>query len=129
MKSAVRIILIAFLPFILFACIKAGKGGDASILGKVLHHEVIIPNATVFIKYNASEFPGADTSKYDDKVKADNQGNYTFKDLKKGRYYLYGKGQDGVANGNPFDVFGGARLDINSKKQMVQFNVAVTEGD
>jgi hypothetical protein len=111
------------------SCQKAGKGGDASIQGKVLHHEALIPNARIFIKYNTSNFPGTDTTKYDDKVQSDNQGNYKFEGLKKGKYFLYGVGKDGVANGNPFDVVGGARVDINSKKATVQFNVPVTEGD
>jgi uncharacterized GH25 family protein len=127
MKKLVCLFSVASSMLFLSACSKAGKGGDASIQGKVLHHETIIPNARVFVKYDKTEFPGADTTKYDDVVNADNQGNYVFSGLKKGKYYLYGVGKDGVANGNPFDVFGGSRIDINSKTAVVQFNVPVTE--
>jgi hypothetical protein len=125
----ITISVCATLVLVFVSCRKAGKGGEASISGKVLHHETLMANARVFIKYNASEFPGADTTKYDDFVKADNLGNYTFKALKRGRYFLYGVGKEGVANGNPYDVVGGARVDINKKTENIQFNLSITEGD
>ncbi len=127
MKNIVKLLILMVSLLWIVACRKAGKGGDASIEGKVLHHEALIPNARVFIKYDAAEFPGIDTLKYDDVAKADNLGNYTFSGLKRGKYFLYGVGKDGVANGNPFDVFGGSRIDINNKSGVNQFNVAVTE--
>jgi hypothetical protein len=129
MKTIQRIVLLTFIFIYMNACTKGGKGGSATIMGKVQHHEKNIANARVFIKYNQKEFPGTDTAKYDAVVTADNQANYTFTGLKKGCYYLYAFGKDGVENGNPFDVFGGARADINSKKETLQFNVPVTEGD
>jgi hypothetical protein len=129
MKTLQRIGLLTILFIFTNACTKAGKGGSASIIGKVQHHEKNIANARVFIKFDAKEFPGIDTTKYDEVVTADNQANYTFTGLKKGNYYLYAVGKDGVENGNPFDVFGGSRVDINSKKDAIQFNVPVTEGD
>jgi hypothetical protein len=129
MKTTKRILMLTFIFIYLNACTKGGTGGSASIIGKVQHHEKNIANARVFIKYNQKEFPGTDTTKYDAVVTADNQANYTFTSLKKGSYYLYAFGKDGVENGNPFDVFGGARIDINSKKETMQFNVPVTEGD
>jgi uncharacterized protein (DUF2141 family) len=129
MKTMQKIVLLAFIFICLNACTKGGTGGSASIIGKIQHHEKNIANARVFIKYDEKEFPGTDTTKYDAVVTADQQANYTFTGLKKGNYYLYAVGKDGVENGNPFDVFGGARIDINAKKEAVQFNVPVTEGD
>jgi hypothetical protein len=130
MKNLKLSISIMAAVFFLNACTnKGGTGGDATIFGKVQHHEKNIPYARVFIKYNQKEFPGEDTTKYDAVVIADNQANYTIKGLKKGCYYLYAYGKDGVENGNPFAVFGGIRTDINAKKASVQQNVPVTEGD
>jgi hypothetical protein len=129
MKLSKRILILTLVLIYMNACTKGGTGGNATIIGKVQHHEKNIANARVFIKYDEKEFPGTDTAKYDAVVTADLQANYTFTGLKKGSYYLYSLGKDGVANGNPFDVFGGARIDINSKKATLQFNVPVTEGD
>jgi uncharacterized protein (DUF2141 family) len=129
MKTTKIFILLILIFIFINACTKGGTGGSATITGKVLHHEKNIANARVFIKYDEKEFPGSDTTKYDDVVTSDQQANYSFIGLKKGRYYLYAIGKDGVANGNPLDVYGGVRADINSKKETLQFNVPVTEGD
>jgi hypothetical protein len=127
MKTIFKLFIVSIITLVWSSCTKAGKGGAASIAGKVLHHDVIIPNARVFVKYNQSDFPGKDTTKYDDVVSADKQGNYQIRDLKKGKYYVYSVGLDGVANGNPFGVFGGLSVSINSKSEAVQLNIPVTE--
>jgi hypothetical protein len=127
MKTIFKLFVMSILMLVWLSCTKAGKGGAASIAGKVLHHDVIIPNARVFIKYNQSDFPGKDTTKYDDIVSADKQGNYKMTDLKKGKYFIYAVGLDGVANGNPFSVFGGLSVSLNSKNEAAQLNIPVTE--
>lgn len=76
------------------SCYKEGIGGKSSINGFVSHHSHHVPNAIVYIKYGAVEFPGTDISKYDASVTADGSAHYEIKDLRKGEYYLYAVGYD-----------------------------------
>src|ERR1051325_2311460 len=80
--------------FCLVSCTKEGTGGKASIKGMVMHHDKMIPGATVYIKYGVKESPGSNVQYYDDHVAADGSGNYQFVDLKKGNYYLFAVGFD-----------------------------------
>jgi len=111
-------LLLAFL----FSCKKNQLGGKSTVSGKVAHHSKAIANARVFIKFNAKEFPGDDTTAYDDKVRADGDGNYSFK-CYKGDYYLYGYGYDfGISK----TVIGGVPVHIRNKEKL-EVNVAVSE--
>ena len=57
MKNFKYIILVVFaLSF--FGCKKNQLGGKSNIKGKVMHHDLAIPYAMIYIKYNATEFPG-----------------------------------------------------------------------
>ena len=72
-------LIIIFTLFGLTACTKNKLGGNATIKGTVFHHEKFIAFARVFIKFNAKEVPGSDTTLYDAKVIADASGNYSIK--------------------------------------------------
>ena len=65
MKNAVKLLSLIFLIVFLGSCKKEGIGGNATLSGHVMHHAVNIPNATVYLKYGAKEFPGASTDVYD----------------------------------------------------------------
>ncbi|MBK9283929.1 MAG: hypothetical protein IPM51_06360 [Sphingobacteriaceae bacterium] len=117
-----RLILLVF-TLILLACKKNQLGGTSTIEGKVVHHSKEIPGARVFIKFNTADFPGNDTTKYDEKVIADSNGNYSIKCFK-GEYYLYGVGNDYAIS--PPLVVGGLSVKIR-KNESVKANIAVTE--
>lgn len=122
-----KIVLLAFTIFItifFLACKKNQLDGKHTVKGNVAHHSKAIPNATVFIKFNAKEFPGEDTTLYDAKVRADADGNYSFK-CYRGDYYLYGFGYDYDILA-PYYVVGGTPVKVRSKKT-VNVDVAVTE--
>jgi hypothetical protein len=108
--------------FFSLSCKKNQLGGKSTVKGKVMHHEKIIPNAIVYIKFNAKEFPGEDASNYSTSVRADNEGSYSFK-CYKGDYYLYGVGFDNSINKA---VVGGLPVHIRNK-ETVEVDVAVTE--
>jgi len=119
-------ILIFSLTF-LAACSKdnsAGPGGTASIQGRVMHHDLPIPNATVFIKFGAVEQPGTESSDYDSSVKGSEDASYRFDGLKKGNYFLYGIGYDSTIFQT---VIGGIPITIEREGQVVQTDVPVTE--
>lgn len=109
--------------FTITSCKKDGTGGTATIKGYVAHHSIKIPNATVYIKYGATEFPGADVSSYSSSVKADGNGYYEIKNLRKGNYFLYGVGYDPAFVAN---VYGGIPISLRNK-EAVEADIAVVE--
>ena len=59
------------------------------------HHEKIIPNITVFVKYNTSEFPGYDPPDiFDDSAVSDDRGKVSFRDIPLGHHWFVGVGFD-----------------------------------
>jgi hypothetical protein len=109
---------------ILGGCSEEGPGGKASITGNVKHHDEPIPNATVYIKYGATEFPGHDPAIYDDETQASStDGQYSIEGLEKGAYYLYSAGYDAQI----FDsVFGGIHVMIKAGEAF-ETDIPVTE--
>jgi hypothetical protein len=105
------------------ACSKEGKGGKSSVNGNVKHHSKLIPNAIVYIKYGATEFPGTDVSLYDDQITSDTNAHFEFRDLEKGDYYLYGVGFD---NALMEAVKGGVSVSLKYDKS-TSTDVPVTE--
>src|ERR1700741_2137378 len=70
-----------------------GKGGNATLKITPKHHDLNIDSCMVYIKYDAQDVPAS----YDDSAKAVMINNIpvaTFAGLKKGAYYLFGKGWD-----------------------------------
>ncbi|MES2678599.1 MAG: hypothetical protein V4635_01885 [Bacteroidota bacterium] len=120
-----KIIVLSVLAFVLFVtCKKNQLNGKSSIKGSVIHHERKIPFASVFIKFNAKDSPGNDTTVYDAKVRADKDGRFSFK-CYKGDYFLFGFGYDYTAD-SPFVVMGGVPVHLRNKEDR-EINVAVTE--
>jgi len=95
MKKNIQLFfIVSFSVFLFSSCLDQGKGGKSTVKGVVRHHSLAIPNAIVYIKYGATDFPGESPSNYNDQVTADAAGNYEFSKLKDGNYYLYGIGYD-----------------------------------
>jgi len=124
MKKKIIFIPLLFILIGFNSCKKNELGGKAIIKGTVKHHSKIIANATVFIKFNAKEYPGSDTILYDSKVKADANGNYLIK-CYKGDYYLFGFGYDNDVP-PPYHVKGGVPVKIRNN-ETVEIEIAVTE--
>lgn len=122
MKKIIVLSSLLLLTLCFVACKKNQLGGKSTIKGSVLHHSQLIPNATVYVKFNAKDFPGTDIGAYDDKVTADANGNYEIK-CYKGDYYLYGVGYD---NSIREAVTGGLAVHIRNR-ETVKVDVAVTE--
>jgi len=126
-------LIIVFFALVTFSvafssCTKPGLGGEASILAYPKHHDDPIPNATIYIKYDAKEFPGTDLSVYDDAAVATadpgKDPHAHFSNLEKGDYYLYGVGFDSSINDI---VTGGIPLEITEKSGEIEIVVPVTE--
>jgi hypothetical protein len=118
-----RIILLLIIFVNFSACLKEGPGGQSSISGAVMHHGIMIPNSTVYIKYNATEFPGTDLSKYDASTTTGASAHYEFKGLRKGDYYLYAVGFDNMIADV---VTGGIHVKIRYNSD-AQVDIPVTE--
>ena len=104
------------------ACKKNQAGGNSEIYGTVVHHSLKIPNAVIYIKYNATEFPGEDVMKYDAQIQADSEARYSFK-CYKGDYFLYAVGFD---NAISEQVKGGVPVKVRSKEK-IEATIAVKE--
>ena len=124
-----RVLMLCFSIGMLSIAMACDKDEDipptGKIFGQVLHHDDPILGATVYIKYNATEFPGTSPSDYDDMVIAGEiDATYEFNDLPKGTYYLYGIGEDTDC---PCTVFGGIPVVLNSNTDIQETVVPVTE--
>jgi hypothetical protein len=74
---------------------QAGKGGKARLLVTPQHHGVNIDSCMVYIRYKSSDAPG--DGRYDDSARCapvNGKPVATFSELRKGNYYLYGRGWD-----------------------------------
>lgn len=121
-----KLLIFSTLASLIFtSCEKEGIGGEGKFFGNIMHHNIPIPNATIYIKYGAEEFPGDDISIYDDSQEADSTGYYSFDNLNKGDYYLYSRGYDATILDS---VSGGIRARIVKKGAEVEVSVPTTEG-
>lgn len=118
-----RLIIFSVVLLVVTSCKKEGPGGRANIHGVVAHHGLPIPNATVYIKYGATEFPGTDVAEYDDQVTADATGKYEFSNLVKGDYYLFATGYDAAILEN---VKGGVYVKVK-RNEHKEAEIPVTE--
>ncbi len=107
----------------LLSCKKNQLGGTAIIKGTVVHHSKILPMANVYIKFKATEFPGRDSSIYDSKIIADQNGAFEFK-CYKGDYYIYATAID--QGSKPIYVTGGVPVRLRNK-ETVQIEVPASE--
>ena len=108
----------------LLGCKKNQLGGDASLTGIVMHHSKPIANAKVYVKFNTTEFPGADSTIYDSYVQADGNGIYNIP-FYKGSYYVFAIGHD-MAIAYPYLVKGGLSVSLRNHEKLTK-NIAVTE--
>jgi hypothetical protein len=85
--------------------------GKYSLKITVMHHERILKDISVYLKYNTTEFPGYDTTLYDWSKTSDLSGNVSFDHLFEGNYFLYGSGMD---DGIGMHVIGGTSVAVNA---------------
>ncbi|HXC05422.1 MAG TPA: hypothetical protein VNZ86_11760 [Bacteroidia bacterium] len=127
MKKIILVLAFGWAASGISSCCKGGTGGHASLTCNVFHHAKPIPGATVYIKYNASDFPGASTSSYDAHLTAGNTSNQViFDNLNCGDYYLYGIGYDSSLM---LPVTGGLHFQIkySERKSAETTTVPITE--
>jgi len=95
MLSALVVILISGL----YSCKKESDQakvvyGTFSLDITVMHHSWNVPNIPLYLKKNATTFPGTDTAIYEFKTVADSDGKARFEKLFPGNYYLFANGYD-----------------------------------
>jgi hypothetical protein len=106
MKSFGKLFLLVILLFI--SCKKdVQRDEDGHIIVKgsnrlivtLVHHSWAVTNVSVWLKNNATEFPGTDTMVYDWNTTSDLSGVAVFENLFPGNYFLYAKGFDATWGG------------------------------
>jgi hypothetical protein len=109
------------------ACV-AGPGGQVELALYVRHHDSLIPGASVYIKYNATEFPGADTTVYDISLVTGTTdhglGHTHIAGMNCGRYYIYSAGYDSTISDS---VYGGIPVNVTQTTGSITINIPVTE--
>ncbi|SRR5258705_11822825 len=68
----------------------------ATLVVEVMHHQWTIPGIPVYLKKDATQFPGQNTSLYDYTLTTNQAGTVQFNKMLYGNYYLYVKGWDPV---------------------------------
>lgn len=100
----------AFLAFLVlavalpFACKKneSDTSGNITVQGNVtltlsfLHHTWGMPSIPVYLKFNATQWPGKDSTKYDVVQPANREGVVTFTKLGPGNFVVYASGYDSI---------------------------------
>lgn len=127
MKKIIAISILAITTFTLGACKKAGLGGDATIVAFPKHHGAPIYGATVYVKFNAKDFPGTNISSYDATFMGEPKEDHVhLEELKKGDYYFYAVGYDSTISEM---VSGGQSFTIKRKDRSDEqdIEIAVTE--
>lgn len=107
-----------------------GRTGTLTLVAKMVHHSRPIIGCKVFIKYNASEFPGEDTTKYDYSVTSPSNSAFaTIDSLTCGNYYIYAIGIDSLLDPVNWVVKGGLPYSTALLSGTDSINVYITEGD
>lgn len=76
--------------------IKTPFEGSITLNVHCIHHSWDVPYMSVFLKRNATVYPGPDTSLYDIRLQGDGYGNVAFGNLIPGDYYILAKGYDPI---------------------------------
>ena len=121
----------AFIAMVLSGCEKpAGQGGDATIKGKVwvedwdknfnlLQYEFAGADKDVYIIYG-------DDVNYGDKISTNNNGEFEFKYLRKGKYKIYVYSDQNQSSSTPASqVAIVVNTEISSKKQTVDIGTII----
>lgn len=117
--STFKLLFIITIFTVISSCKKNGFGGSSGVSGIVSHHGKPISEATIYIKFNAKDFPGEDLSVYDGKVYSNVNGYYEITNFYQGDYYLYAIGSD-PAIAAPYTVKGGISVSLGSKERKDQ---------
>lgn len=107
-----------------------GRTGNLTLVTRMVHHQRPIVGCRVFIKFNALEFPGEDTTKYDFAFSANAQSAYASVDsLACGDYYVYAIGIDSMLPPTNWVCKGGLPYRTTLSAGTDSINVYITEGD
>ncbi len=134
-KSLIRIklpLLLLLTAGLLHSCKKEDDKekiiyGTLSLQVKVMHHTWGVPNIPVYLKKNAIQYPGPDSSVYELSTIADSDGIAVFEKLYPGKYYLMAKGYDYYFGAG---VIGSIALNLSnpvSPSEPVQVTLMVSE--
>jgi hypothetical protein len=125
MKSLRLLVYVLLLNLLFTACRKPSSENFGVITGSVKHHEWTVSGVRVFLKKGVTEFPGKDTTLYDEVCTATGiDATYAFRKLPAGNYYLLATGYDSLFRA---PVRGWTGISIASNQDIIQKDIAVSE--
>ncbi|HRH65871.1 MAG TPA: hypothetical protein PLU53_06205 [Bacteroidia bacterium] len=107
----------------------AGTGGSLTLVAKLKHHGVVIPNDsaqpdTVWVKFNTQDWSGA-PSGYDARfIGEKGEDHVHMTGLRCGDYYLYAAGLD---TSGPYVVRGGSKFSTEQNEGEIEVDISVVE--
>lgn len=98
-----------------------GIHGTITMDVTVMHHTWGVPSIPVYLKYNATDWPGKDTTLYDVKQRANREGFISFPQLGPGNIVIYAAGFDSI-----FQAFVIGYTTVNLTKNDANSTVNIT---
>jgi len=87
--------LLGLVTLCFFGCDKVGGGETTKVCFLTKHHEEVIPNITIYVKYRADDFPGYDPDlRFDAVWESDSQGRICMERLPLGHHWFVAIGYD-----------------------------------
>jgi len=102
LKSIFSFLFFSLTGIFFYACSKEAEQPifsdkvKATLVVEVMHHQWTIPGIPVYLKKDATQFPGQNVSLYDYTLTTNQAGTVQFNKMLYGNYYLYVKGWDPV---------------------------------
>lgn len=127
MKKTLILLLLGMVALQFTACkkCKAGDGGTLTIVAFPKHHGADTKPLWAYVKFDAQEFPGTDSSSYDLVIQGDSTENHIeLPNLNCGSYYIYEIAYD---PGIQAIVKGGIPFSTETEVGEVNVDIPVTE--
>lgn len=118
-------LLICGIVLLMFVSCKKHHSGKCGVKGRVVHGNEGVAYIKVYVKNDASEFPGTDLSVYDSYSTTNGNGYFDISGLGKGDHYLYATGE---AHSSTFHAIVKGGVPVNLKNgDHKTVNVPVSE--
>lgn len=126
----IRYILILSVLCAAFASCRKEPAKVSQICVDIKHHEALMPNTKVYLKYNDTVFPGYDLDKldiFDAVFQVDENGNGCLKNLPLGNHWMVAHGRDENWGPEGAPIRGSIRINLDINRFQIDSTIYVQE--